>query len=128
MKKLHDMNINEFFAKLPAWTIEQETGYKPCTTFWQDFSIADVFVLNGMEPDAVQDTHNRSWPMVKEMALGIKGLTEYVMVLNWKCWEHHGKDNGKLCKLYQDLYYETHHWALDNLKGEELEYYLDTTD
>lgn len=25
------------------WDIESETGYHPITTFWDDFSIADVF-------------------------------------------------------------------------------------
>lgn len=29
--------------KVPKWNIESETGYKPRTTFWQDFSIADAF-------------------------------------------------------------------------------------
>lgn len=29
--------------KVPMWNIESETGYKPRTTFWQDFSIADAF-------------------------------------------------------------------------------------
>lgn len=76
--------MKSFFANLPAWPIEEMTGYKPCTTFWQDFSIADVFVLNGREPDAVLDTHRRSWPQMKEKTLGIEGLTEYIIVLNWK--------------------------------------------
>lgn len=37
--------------KVPKWNIESETGYKPRTTFWQDFSIADAF-----GGDAVTDT------------------------------------------------------------------------
>lgn len=41
---------------LPAWNIEQETGYKPQTTFWEDFSIADKFGKSG-----VQDTFNRAF-------------------------------------------------------------------
>lgn len=82
-------SITEFFASLPQWPIEQMTGYKPQTTFWQDFSIADVFVINSVESDAVRDTHNRSWPQMKEKTLGIEGLTEYIMVLNWKIHEHY---------------------------------------
>lgn len=39
-----------------AWNIEAETGYKPKTTFWQDFSIADRFGA-----DAVKDTFNRAF-------------------------------------------------------------------
>lgn len=113
---------------LPAWPIEAETGYKPCTTFWQDFSIADLFVLNGMEPDAINDTHRRSWPQVREKALGIQGLTEYVMVLNWKMWQHHDAGNVRLQQIYTELWEETDGWAMDNLEGSDMEYYIHTTD
>lgn len=117
----------EFFANLPAWPIEEMTGYKPCTTFWQDFSIADVFVLNGREPDAVLDTHRRSWPQMKEKTLGIEGLTEYIMVLNWKINQHY-RNQRDLAKVYDQLWKETDAWAMENLKGEDLDYYLTTTD
>ena len=125
------MNLTNFFANLPQWPIEEMTGYKPCTTFWQDFSIADVFVLNGQEPDAVQDTHNRSWPQMKEKALGIEGLTEYIMVLNWKAGQHYDDKrpgHRELMELYNKLWEETDRWAMDNLKGEDLSYYIQTTD
>lgn len=125
------MSLTELFANLPQWSIEEMTGYKPCTTFWQDFSIADVFVLNGQEPDAVQDTHNRSWPQMKEKMLGIEGLTEYIMVLNWKMHQHYnGNRPGhmELSKLYNKLWEETDAWAMDNLKDSDLDYYLETTD
>ncbi len=121
------MSFQNFFSKLPAWNIEALTGYKPCTTFWQDFSIADFFVLNGQEPNAVQDTHNRSWPQMQEKSLGIKGLTEYIMVLNWKIHEHYPKNNA-LAIIYDKLWKETDAWAMDNLKGDDLSYYLETTD
>ena len=125
------MRLTELFANLPQWAIEEMTGYKPCTTFWQDFSIADVFVLNGQEPDAVQDTHNRSWPQMKEKMLGIKGLTEYIMVLNWKIHQHYNDNRPghmELSKLYNKLWEETDAWAMDNLKDSDLDYYLETTD
>ncbi len=119
--------MNSIFAKIPVWPIEEMTGYKPCTTFWQDFSIADVFVLNGMEPDAVQDTHNRSWQQMKEKALGIEGLTEYIMVLNWKIHQHF-EEHRELAEVYDRLWKDTDAWAMDNLKGDDLTYFLDTTD
>lgn len=28
---------------LPKWNVEEELGYKPITSFWQDFSIAERF-------------------------------------------------------------------------------------
>lgn len=125
------MSLTELFANLPQWPIEEMTGYKPCTTFWQDFSIADIFVLNGQEPDAVQDTHNRSWPQMMEKALGIEGLTEYIMVLNWKIHQHYSDNRPghmELSKLYDKLWKQTDAWAMDNLKDSDLNYYLETTD
>lgn len=119
--------MSNFFSKLPVWPIEEMTGYKPCTTFWQDFSIADVFVLNGTEPNAVRDTHNRSWKMVREKGLGIEGLTEYIMVLNWKIHQHY-HDHIELARLYDELWKETDGWAMKNLKDEDLDYFLETTD
>lgn len=121
------MSLNSFFANLPQWPIEEMTGYKPRTTYWQDFSIADVFVLNGVEPDGVQDTHNRAWPALKEGFLGIEGLTEYIMVLNWKIHQHY-PHNMELSKLYDTLWRECDQWAMENLKDEKLSYYLHTTD
>ena len=49
------------------------------------------------------------------------------MVLNWKCWQHNEK-NEEYSALYSDLYYETNDYALDHLKGEELDYFYHTTD
>ena len=36
------------------WRIEEMTGYKPMTTFYMDFSIADMVGV-----DAIKDTYNR---------------------------------------------------------------------
>lgn len=33
--------MNRFRVK--TWNIEEMTGYKPMTTFYEDFSIADAF-------------------------------------------------------------------------------------
>lgn len=103
---------------IKTWNIEEMTGYHPITTFYEDFSIADKFGVN-----AIKDTYNRAF---KEWKTDYKYLTELVMVLNWKSWEH--EDNSQLCQLYCDLYYELHEYAHKNLKGEELSYYIRTTD
>lgn len=100
------------------WNIEEVTGYKPITTFWQDFSIADLFGTS-----AILDTYKRAFEEWKD---DYKYLTELVMVLNWKSWQY--EDKPELCKLYSDLYYKTDNYALDNLKGAEKQYYFNTTD
>lgn len=94
-------------------------GYKQITTFFEDFSIADNFGVK-----AIKSTYKRAF---REWKHDYKYLTELVLVLNWKCWQHL-KKNEAYSKLYADLYYEVHEYALDNLKGEELTYYLRITD
>ena len=49
------------------------------------------------------------------------------MVLNWKIWRWH-EVNEEYAKLYNRLWLQLDAWCIDNLKGEELEYYYKTTD
>lgn len=104
---------------LEDWTIEEETGYKPVTTFYTDFSIADKFGLS-----AIQDTYERSF---EEWKTNCRYVTELAMVLNWKCWRWY-RVNDEYSKLYTDLFRKLDEWLMNNLKGEELEYYIKTTD
>ena len=114
------MTINEFYANLPKWNVEAELGYKPITTFWQDFSMADV--LGGK---AVRDTFNRAF---KEWQNNYKYLTELVMVLNHKIWQHYNEKNFALSGLYNSLWEEADTWACANLFGDEADYYYKTLD
>ena len=101
------------------WTIEELTGYKPCTTFYTDFSIADKFGVS-----AIQDTYKRAF---NEWKTNYKYVTELVMVLNWKIWRWY-EQNNEYAELYNRLWEELDNWCLNNLKGEELEYFINTTD
>jgi hypothetical protein len=105
--------------KLENWTIQEETGYKPITTFYTDFSMADKFGL-----DAIKDTYKRAF---NEWKSNYKYITELCMVMNWKCWAWYRRDIKK-SELYGNLYYELDDWCRNNLKGEELDYYYQTTD
>ena len=95
------------------------TGYKPITTFWEDFSIADQF-----GKAAVKDTYKRAFEGWKS---DYKYLTELVMVLNWKIWYWYEK-NEAMAELYNQLWEEADRYACENLKGEELSYFYSTTD
>lgn len=106
--------------KITIWNIEALTGYKPITTFYQDFSIADKFGAS-----AIKDTYKRAF---SEWKSNYKYVTELVMALNWKCWEHYDKKAFDISKLYSNLYYELDEWCANNLKGEELDYYYKTID
>lgn len=106
--------------RIRTWRIEEMTGYKPITTFYEDFSIADHF-----GKAAVLDTYKRGLQTARFM--GYKYLTEFVMALNWKIWEHFNS-NEPLAKLYNDLWEKAAEYATKNLQGEELSYYYRTTD
>ena len=101
------------------WNIEGITGYKPITTFYQDFSIADNFGIS-----AIKDTFNRAF---KEWKDDYKYLTELVMVLNWKIFEHY-ENNEAVAKVYDSLWKQADEYAIENLKDEEAEYYYKITD
>lgn len=104
----------DFYSQILA-----DTGYKPKTTFWQDFTIADAF-----GEKAVKDTYKRAF---KEWKSNIEYLTELVMVLNWKIWQL-APINESLARVYEELWGEADQYCMDNLKGEELKYFLRTTD
>lgn len=94
-------------------------GYEIITTFGNDFDIADAFGL-----DAIRDTFNRAFQEWKD---NYKYLTELALILNWKAWQHSSDDEEKM-KLYSELYYQADNYACNNLTGDELTYYYQTTD
>ena len=119
---------------LPDWNIEELFGYEPKTTFYTDFSIAEQF-----GEEAIRDTFDRA---LLEWGRNTEYVTELVMVLNWKSFEHHDRgllaeqrgddletnSQTDLCNLYIDLFEEADDWCMRNLKGDDLSYYIRTTD
>ena len=101
-------------------TVERETGYRPQTTFFDDFSIADTF-----GEDAIRDTYKRAFD---EWHTNKVYITELVMMLNWKIWEHHRAGDKAKALLYQELWEKADNWCLDNLKDDDLSYFLNTID
>ena len=106
--------------KIKTWNIETMTGYKPKTTWYQDFSIADVFGASAVKATLKDALMNCQY-------LGHEYLTELVMVLNWKIFEHYER-NDQLAELYNTLWEQVGDYALDTLTGDELDYYLNTID
>ena len=96
-----------------------ENGYKTKTTFWEDFSVADAFGA-----DAIRDTFNRSF---RDWKNNLEYITELAMVMSWKSCSYYNK-NDEYMNLYSDLYHKVDGWCMNNLKGNDLSYYLDTTD
>lgn len=102
-----------------VWNIEKMAGYKPLTTFWSDFSMAEQFGI-----EAVKGTFKRAF---EEWKGDYKFLTELVMVLNHKIWQWYEK-NDELARVYNALWEEADNYGCENLKGEELDYFYVTLD
>jgi hypothetical protein len=85
------------------------------TTFKSDFTIADRFGVA-----AVKDTFNRAF---KEWKTDYRYLTDLVLVLNHKIWEHYGVGRKVLATIYDGLWRQVDDYARDNLKGDELHYF-----
>ena len=94
-------------------------GYEMTTTFWEDFSIADRFGVG-----AVMDTFKRAF---NEWKGNYVYLTELVIVLNHKIWQHY-ETRESLARAYQDLWEKADEYACENLKGEELSFFYRITD
>ena len=94
-------------------------GYQVQTTFWEDFSIADRFGAS-----AIKDTYKRAFESWKD---NVVYVTELSMVLNHKIWYHY-HDNEALARVYDSLWKECDTWCCNNLKGDDLAYYYQTTD
>ena len=90
------------------------------TTFGTDFGIADRFGKN-----AIKDTFKRAFENWKD---DYKYLTELVIVLNWKIWEHYENGNEEYATLYNDLWEQADGYACETLEGEEAEYFFEMTD
>lgn len=96
-----------------------ENGYKLKTTFWDDFSIADRFGECG-----IRDTYKRAFDAWKGDYIY---LTELVMVLNHKTWQHYAS-NREIAALYDELWRKADNYAMENLTGKELDYFYKVTD
>lgn len=114
------MSEAPFIIKVPPTEspIKYDDGFS--TTFNSDFTIADAF-----GEDAVRDTYKRAF---NEWKGQYRYLTDLVITLNHKIWEHDSKGNKALSQVYDELWKAADAYALDNLKGDELAYFLEITD
>lgn len=94
-------------------------GYTITTTFFDDFAIADKFGLQ-----SIKDTYKNAFNSWKHNHVY---LTELAIVMsNESCWWW-DKDKEKSA-LYAELYRNVDEWCMKHLKGEQLAFYIKTTD
>lgn len=97
----------------------EDFGHEVNYTFYSDFTIADYFGV-----DAIHDTYKRAFESWKD---NIEALTELVVVLNHKIFEHHQK-NSSLMITYDTLWKKSDEYCMNTLSDEDLDYYLKYTD
>lgn len=107
-------------SRLNPEMVEAELGYKLMTTYYDDFSIAEIFGAG-----AVKDTYKQAFENNKD---DFKVLTELAMILNWKIWEHYPQGHSDWAELYTQLYEQLDGWILENFSENELSYYYKTMD
>ena len=105
--------------RLTNWNYESITGHKPQTTIYLDFSLAEI-----CGEDAIRNTYRSAMRAWKDNYIY---LTELVMALNWKIFEHY-KRNQPLSLIYNELWLEADSYAKTHLKGNELMYFYSITD
>ena len=86
-----------------------------------DFTVAERY--DGIP--GIQSTFSRAMEHWKDYA---EYLTELVIALNQKGWQHYEAGNQELADLYAALYYQAYDYAAANLKGDKLQQFLDATD
>ena len=118
----HYITYNYMGREMWDWNIEEFCGYKPISTFYTDFGIAEWF-----GKDAIEDTYNRAVEAWKD---SIEWMTEIVMVLNWKMWEHDHRGNSELVRFYCKLWEKAQDEVFKTYKDDEeaMRYYFRTTD
>lgn len=125
-RNTHKNMVQQIKFTIPAWPVEQMTGYKPFTTFWQDFSIADRYGVNG-----IKSTFTKAF---REWKDNYKYLTELSMVLNHKIGYFYDQNKpmdarcNRIAMLYSALWEQVNDYAYDTLQGDELHYYYRITD
>lgn len=120
------MNIFEYAARCEAAFenyLLNASGYKRKTTFYSDLSIAEVC---GGEK-AIRDTYRR---VMKHWIDDIEYITEFVMAINIKSWEHYERGNTELSQLYSNLYHESYEKVAGHYENNEkaISYFWSTLD
>jgi hypothetical protein len=121
---------------IPKWNIDEVSDYKPITNLWEVFRLIEVHSIetaNEQDFEWVEPMKNLitvNYISVIENPFNrksIKIMTELAMVLNWSIflwWEQ----NEEIGKLYDTLWKQVDCYIMNNFSGEDLSYYIRTTD
>ena len=103
------------YAAICEGTMERQlhnNGHERKTTFMSDLSIGEW--CEGVE--GVLDTWKRVMLYWKD---DVAYLSEFVLCVNWKSWEHYERGNNEWARFYSFLYDYTRDLAYDYYEGDE---------
>lgn len=107
-------------ANFEAAITSMQPDYNIVSTFASDFAIADAFGA-----DAVEDTYERSMASFSE---DVFMLTEMSLVLNWAIWRYWELHEQELSIMYDKLWKKLDSYMMSHFTGDELQFYIKTTD
>ena len=110
--RVNDLDVFQYAMvceRLFEKRLKELTGRERISTFYADLSIAEYFGLNSVLDTCINVCKN--WKDNVEM------FSEFVLAVNWKAWEHAGRNNDNWAQAYSHLYY-----AIDELISQ---YYTD---
>lgn len=93
---------------------------RPVTTFYADFSVADVY-----GEKAIEDTYKRSFNSWKS---NVKMFTELVCVLNHQLWFWYEAGVEEYAKLYDRLWREADAYGCEHFEGDDAHHYYSVLD
>lgn len=105
----------KFQCAYPEWEAK-----RPDTTFYADFSVADVYGEQG-----ILDTYKRCFDGWKDNA---KYFTEFVGALNHKLWYWYEAGIEEYSQLYDKLWKEADAYGSEHFKDEDAQHYFSVLD
>lgn len=124
-------------VEIQPWGIEELTGYKPKFDLWEQFSILELRCLKTGHYENLEHKIRNAFygvtmvydlPDITENMPSCVRLTELSMVLNWKIWQYYDLGHMELSKFYDKWWKEVDSWCMEHFQGEDMNYYLRTTD
>lgn len=121
---------------VPKWNIDEISDYRPITNLWDVFRLIELHSIetaNEQDFEWVEPMKNLitvNYISVIENPFNRKSIrimTELAMVLNWSIFLWWEKDK-EIGRLYDTLWKQVDCFIMNHFSGEDLSYYIRTTD
>lgn len=113
--------------KIFEYNMKNLSGYERQTTFANDLAIAEWCEVRLGEDKAIDATYER---VMREWIGNIKYITEFVLVLNFRCNLWYQRGDKELSSRYEKMYYDALGLVRQHFKDddEQLTYFERTID